>query len=105
MMTELHIGNATSWKSGARIGLTGLALLAGSAWVSACGQGGMPPVDATNPSADPRILNASPTMSDGSPIPEHRTETVATSIELMSDGLIGGMSIDAHGNIYNTNFR
>ena len=65
----------------------------------------MPPVDATRPSEDPRILNASPTMSNGSPILEHRTETVSTSIELMSDGLIGGMSLDAAGNIYNTNFR
>ena len=105
MRTELEMGNATSWKSSARTGLTPLALLAGFALLSACGPGGMQPVDETKPSEDPLILNASPTMSDGSPVPEHRTETVQTSIEMMSDGLIGGMSVDAHGNIYNTNFR
>ena len=105
MRTESDLRNATSWKNSIRTGLTSLALLVGLASLSACGRGGMPPVDATKQSEDPLILNASPTMSDGSPIPEHRTETVQTSIELISDGLIGGMSVDAHGNIYNTNFR
>jgi sugar lactone lactonase YvrE len=64
----------------------------------------LPPVDDTRPSQDPRVLNAPATMSDGSPIPSHTTETVATSIEMVSNGAIGGMSIDARGNIYNTNF-
>ncbi len=43
-------------------------------------------------------------MSDGSPIPEHFTETVPTSIEMLSSGGIGGMSIDQDGSIFNTNF-
>ncbi|MEN8374817.1 MAG: SMP-30/gluconolactonase/LRE family protein [Gemmatimonadota bacterium] len=65
----------------------------------------MPPVEATASSQDERILAAPGTMSDGSPVAPHTTETVATGIELVSDGLIGGMSIDADGNVYNTNFR
>ncbi len=61
---------------------------------------GLPSVDATRPSSDSRILNASGMMSDGSPVPPHTTTTVATSTELLSDGLIGGLTIDRNGNIY-----
>jgi sugar lactone lactonase YvrE len=64
----------------------------------------LPPVEDTAPSEDERILNDAGTMSDGSPISPHTTETVATSIEMVSEGAIGGMSIDADGNVYNTNF-
>ncbi len=60
----------------------------------------LPPVSDTRPSKDSRILNASDLMSDGSPIPPHRTTTLETSIELVSDGLIGGLTIDKDGNIY-----
>ncbi len=70
-----------------------------------CGPRGLPPVDATRPSEDPRILDAPSTMSNGSPLPMHQTETVVTDLELMSDGAIGGMSVDADGNLYSTNFR
>lgn len=71
----------------------------------ACGPRGIAPVESTRPSEDPRILEAPQAMSDGSAIPVHRTETVATDMELMSDGAIGGMSVDAEGRFYSTNFR
>ena len=61
MRTEPDLRNATSWKDSTRTVQTALALLVGLASLSACG--GMPPVDATRPSEDPLILNASPTMS------------------------------------------
>lgn len=82
--------------------LTGIALVAISA--ASCGAQEMPPVEATRPSQDSRILESDGKMSDGSPIPAHITETVATSIEINSDGVIGGVSVDADGNIYNANF-
>jgi len=100
-----RIGDTGAPKGRARIGLMVLAFLIGSGALSACEPKGIAPVEDTKPSADSRILQAPPTMSDGSPIPQHGTETVATSMELMSDGLVGGMSVDAQGNIYNTNFR
>ena len=85
-----------------RAGLVHAALVA---VVWGCGPRGMAPVEDTRPSQDPRILDAPATMSDGSPVPVHHTETVQTGIELMSDGLIGGMSVDADGYVYSTNFR
>ncbi len=80
-----------------------LGLVTGAMLLAGCGRD-LPPVENTRPSEDPRVLNAPATMSDGSPIPSHTTETVTTSIEMVSHGAIGGMSIDAQGNIYNTNF-
>lgn len=76
-----------------------------AAAISGCAPGGLPPVDDTRPSQDDRILEAPSTMSDGAPIPVHQTETVSTTIELMSSCCIGGMSMDAAGNLYSTNFR
>lgn len=78
------------------------AVVAGS-W--GCGPEGLPPVDATRPSQDARILEAPSTMSDGSGIPVHRTETIPTSVELMSSCCIGGLSVDRDGTLYTTNFR
>lgn len=57
-------------------------------------------VDDTQPSSDERILNSATSMSDGAPIAPHKTTTLQTSIELASDGLIGGITIDQEGNIY-----
>ncbi|GAB4536656.1 MAG: hypothetical protein Tsb0010_16160 [Parvularculaceae bacterium] len=82
----------------------GCAILA--SLLAACGVAQeLPPVEATEPSEDPRVLAASPLMSDGAPVPPHLTETVATSIEMISDGLIGGVAVDGEGNVFNTNFR
>ncbi len=75
----------------------------GAATLTACSDS-MPPVDDTAPSEDPRILEAPATMSDGTPIRPHRTETLVTSIEMTSFGAIGGVAVDADGNMYNTNF-
>lgn len=97
------IGNSRAGSVRARNALKYPILLFVLAPLTACGQG-MPPVEATAPSDDPRILEAPTTMSDGSAILPHRTESFPTSIEMISDGAIGGMSIDAEGNIYNTNF-
>lgn len=60
----------------------------------------LPSVDDTRPSQDSNILNSTGLMSNGLPIPPHTTTTVETSIELVSDGLIGGITIDQSGNIY-----
>jgi sugar lactone lactonase YvrE len=65
----------------------------------------LPPVENTAPSEDQRVLDPPSAMSDGSSMAPHTTETVATSVEMVSNGLIGGMSVDAAGNIYNTNFH
>ena len=87
-----------------RIGFERVVLgLATALLVVGCGSD-LPPIEDTRPSQDSRILEAPATMSDGSPIPTHMTETVTTSIDLVSHGAIGGMSIDAEGRIYNTNF-
>ncbi len=69
--------------------------------VTACGgQTQLPPIEDTRPSTDQKILNDAGLMSDGKPVPPHTTTTVATSVELVSDGLIGGIGVDAEGNIY-----
>ncbi len=60
----------------------------------------LPPVSKTRPSGDSSILKDKGLMSDGSPVPPHRTTTLSTSMELVSDGLIGGMTIAADGTIY-----
>ena len=62
-------------------------------------------VSATKPSEDARILDAADTMSDGSPIPPHITETIDTGLEMHSFGAIGGVAVDRAGNIYSTNFH
>ena len=77
---------------------------AGLAVLGACGGGGLPAVEDTRPSQDERILAAPAGMSDGSPMAPHLTETLATSIPLESTGAVGGMSMDAQGNLYSTNF-
>ncbi len=83
----------------------GLKLLALIVLTAGCAQGDqLAPVEDTAPSEDARILEAPATMSDGSAIPVHLTETIETSIRMVSDGAIGGISVDAQGNIYNTNF-
>lgn len=97
--------DVVSWRHTVRIATTVATMSMGLALTAGCEPEGMAPVEDTRPSQDERILNAPTTMSDGSPIPMHHTETVATSIEMVSKGQIGGMSIDARGNIYNTNFR
>ena len=79
-------------------------LFAALAVLTACGTGELPPVEDTAPSEDPAILEAPSTMSDGTPIEPHMTETIATSTEMESFGAIGGASVDAAGNLYNTNF-
>ncbi len=82
-------------------------LTGGAAWLgllAGCGDT-LPPVEDTAPSEDARILDAPPTMSDGTPVVPHMTETVHTTIDMVSHGAIGGMSVDAQGNIYNTNFH
>ena len=69
--------------------------------ISACGSGdGLPPVSDTRPSQDELILNDSGLMSDGEPVSPHQTDTLRTSIELISDGLIGGISVTGDGTIY-----
>ena len=73
--------------------------------LAGCGPAGLPPVDDTRPSQDERILEAPSTMSDGTAIPVHHTETIPTSIELMSSCCIGGMSVAGDGTLYSTNFR
>lgn len=65
-----------------------------------CSSEGLPPVSNTRPSADPDILNNSGKMSDGSAVLPHRTTTISTSAELMSNGLIGGIAMDQAGNLY-----
>ena len=79
-------------------------LVTSSFMIAACSAEKMQPVEETEPSKDERILEASDLMSDGSPIPPHRTSTIETSIELPSYGGVGGVSVDAQGNVYNTNF-
>ena len=79
-------------------------LFAALAVLTACGTGELPPVEDTAPSEDPAILEAPSTMSDGTPIEPHLTETIHTTIEMESLGAIGGASVDAAGNLYNTNF-
>ncbi len=64
----------------------------------------LPPVADTRTSGDEQILNASGLMSDGQPVPPHRTSTLETSAELVSDGLIGGMTVAADGSIFTTDF-
>ena len=81
-----------------------ISLVAALAVLNACWSGELPPVEDTAPSEDPAILEAPPTMSDGTPIEPHMTETIATNIEMQSVGAIGGASVDAAGNLYNTNF-
>ena len=61
---------------------------------------GMPPVDETRPSFDQRILEDVAKLSNGQPTPIHTTSTLETTLELTSDGLIGGMSIGRDGTIY-----
>lgn len=73
--------------------------------LAACGEPSMPPVSATAPATDKRILNASLTMSDGAPVPVHITDTITTSTPLVSGGVIGGVAVDADGNIFSTNFE
>ena len=82
-----------------RIGVSMVTVLS----LAACNRVAGP--EDTSPSEDPRILDAPAAMSDGSPIPEHRTVTIETSMELVSHGFIGGMSVDAEGNVYSTNFH
>ena len=60
----------------------------------------LPAVTETRPSQDERVLNPEPLMSDGLPITPYITSTLTTSQTLISDGLIGGMTIDKYGNIY-----
>ena len=75
------------------------------ALAGACsGDGTMAPVSATAPSKDQRILDTPTTMSDGSSVPPHVTDTVTTSQPLFSTGVIGGVSVDNAGNIYSANF-
>ena len=74
----------------------------------ACSESGtdsLPPVDATEPTKDRTILNDEGLMSDGSVIIPHTTTTVETSIDIISTGVIGGLSVDKDGNIYNANFH
>ncbi len=79
--------------------------LAASVMLGACNaQPELAPVDATKPSEDARILNTSGMMSDGTMVPAHITKTIETSIEMVSTGAIGGVAVDADGNVYNTNF-
>ena len=74
--------------------------------IVACGgEPSMAPVSATAPATDERILNASLTMSDGTPVPVHITDTVTTSIPLVSGGVIGGVAAGADGSIYSANFE
>lgn len=78
---------------------------AAAAMLGACNaQSELPPVEATKPSEDARILNSTAMMSDGTPIPAHIVDTIETSIEMVSTGAIGGVSVDPHGNVFNTNF-
>ena len=65
----------------------------------------LPPVEETAPSEDPLILDAADTMSDGTPVPAHMTETVETSIPMPSYGLVGGVTVDGDGNVFSTNFH
>ena len=79
--------------------------LAATAMLGACNaQSELPPVEATKPSEDARILNATNMMSDGTPVLPHVIDTIETSIEMVSTGAIGGVSIDPDGNVFNTNF-
>ncbi len=59
----------------------------------------------TAPSADARILSADQVMSDGSAVPIHQIETLVTSAPIPSGGLVGGMSVDAKGNVYSADFE
>ena len=77
-------------------GLTLIALMAGCSDDSTQLQD----VSKTRASNDERILKAEPFVSDGSPIPPYTTTTLSTTQTLMSDGLIGGMTIDGDGSIY-----
>ena len=61
---------------------------------------GLPPVEETRPSGDQRITEDIGNLSNGQPTPIHLTGTLETSVELTSDGLIGGMAIDQDGTIY-----
>ncbi len=79
--------------------------IAATAVLIACSDSNqLAPVSDTAPSQDDRILNATGLMSDGSPVPQHTTSTITTSQELISDGWIGGMSIDSEGNILTADF-
>ncbi len=69
--------------------------------ITACSDSNkLPPMENTRPSSDEQILNAPGLMSDGQPVPPHQTTTLETSMELVSDGLIGGMTVAADGSIY-----
>ena len=101
--------NRNRTDAGSQSTLSRLAVLvfaaAGTSILPACAQEQLPPVEDTAPSEDSRILQAQSTMSDGSTLAVHMTETVSSDIEMVSNGYIGGMAIDAQGNIYNTNFQ
>ena len=73
--------------------------------LAACeAQSDLPPVDATKPSEDSRILEPSAMMSNGEPVRAHIVDTIQTSMQMESTGAIGGASVDGNGNIFNTNF-
>ena len=74
----------------ARSRYAAISLVVALAVLNACGSGELPPVEDTAPSEDPAILDASPSMSDGTPIEPHMTETIATTIEMESLGGVGG---------------
>lgn len=79
--------------------------LAAATSLAACNaQTELAPVDATKPSEDARILNATAMMSDGTPVLSHIIDTIDTGIEMASPGGIGGVAVDPDGNVFNTNF-
>ena len=81
------------------------AIFLGLLVLSACDQDNLPAVEATQPSKDQRILESNGLMSDGSMVVPHETTTIDTTIPIVSTGVIGGLSVDADGNIYNANFH
>ena len=73
--------------------------------LAAYDHGDLPPVEDTKPSTDVRILEDDGRMSDGTQLILHETTTVNTTVPIVSNGVIGGLSVDREGNIYNANFR